>query len=286
MRRGIMVGLLCVACTRDNPAFDERLTMADAGTDDDGDTGDGDTSDGDGDGDASTTGNDIDLPSSQPACEFQPTEGLSIHVGGPEDFGGQCPTGVDMGMKVVSAGGGQVIVEACAHGCMPCYGTHHTISAFPLLLDGHIPTDAEKCMSLEAGGPLGGEPGACHFGALTIYDQLEQQVPYVIATAHSYEPTPIGATMLGAPIPAPLKAASCNCDDIGQSNDCCYMAMSPPEFWYYPLDGATLFPGDDAVLDVPNQAGLVHAFKVFQAQLLHSCENPDLQLSWAVVAVL
>ncbi|HVI03795.1 MAG TPA: hypothetical protein VM869_34115, partial [Enhygromyxa sp.] len=98
------------------------------------------------------------------------------------------------------------------------------------------------------------------------------------------EPTPHGAAVLGDAIPEPLKAASCNCDAVGQGNDCCYQAEAPPEFWYYPFDGQELFPGDYAPLTLSNQAGLQHVFKVYQAERLHSCESHELELSWAVIA--
>lgn len=55
---------------------------------------------------------------------------------------------------------------------------------------------------------------------------------------------------------------------------------------YYPFEGGQLFPGDSAPLSVPNQLGITHVFKLFQAQLLRACESQDLQLSWAVLAEL
>jgi hypothetical protein len=264
MRRAITVGLLCVGCTRVNPAFDEQLTL--------------------GEGDESETGLLRDLGSDPSMCEYTPTEGLSIHVGAPEDTGGQCPTGVDIGAKILSAGSGQIVIEDCAHGCEPCFGTQRTISAFPLLVDNHVPSDPGKCVSIEAHGPLGAEPGACHFGGLTIY---EAGTPFVIATTHSYEPTMRGLMLLvDSQLPEPMKAGNCNCDAVGQGNDCCYGADGPPEFWYYPFEGAQLFPGDSAPIDVPDPANLAHAFKLFQAQVLHPCESPERELSWAVVAEL
>lgn len=259
----LLAGLLCVACTRDNPAFD----LIEGGTDDQGD------------GDSSTTTDMRDLP--EAGCQYQPAEGLSIHVGAPENFGGTCATGVTIGGRLESFGGGNITVEACEPGCMQCYGTFLDISAFPMLIDSYIPAEVDKCVSVEAEGPLGEEPGACHFGSLTIYDL---DVPFMIATTHSFEATTVGRMRLGSLIPDPLKGVSCGCDDIGQGNDCCYTAMGPPEFWYYPFQDEELFAGQSAPIDIPNQSGIVHAFKVIQAQVLHSCESHDLQTSWAVVA--
>jgi hypothetical protein len=260
MRRVSLLALLCVACTRDNPAFDLR-PLAEEGTE---------------------AGSDEGEPV---ACEFQPTDGLSLRVGGLINFGGTCAGGVNAGLKVVSATGGELVAEVCAHGCEPCYASMLTISAYPLELENYIPMTPGECVSIEAGVSLFEEADACYFGGLTLYEH-EPLAPYVIATAHSSEPTPMGAAMLGSSIPAPVKAGTCNCDDVGQGNDCCYMAASPPEFWAYPLDGMQLFPGDYAPLAVPNQLGLTHVFKPFQAQVLHACEDAQRQLSWAVVAVL
>jgi hypothetical protein len=58
------------------------------------------------------------------------------------------------------------------------------------------------------------------------------------------------------------------------------------EFWYYPLNGADLYPGNYALLPLANQGNIQHYFKVYQAERLHSCESHDLQLSWAVIAAL
>lgn len=278
MRRVALVGLLCVACTRPNPAFDER-PLADDGT---GEQGDGD---GDGDGDPSTTVGTDDVPPEPPACEWQPSEGLSLHVGGPENYGGVCAPSVTASGTLVSANGSELVLESCTPGCVQCFDTTLTISTYPLSLDGHIPPPQGQCLEIEASSPISEEANACYFGALTIYVP-NPLVPYVIATTHSHAPTPMGAAMLGGSIPAPKKAGNCNCDDVGQGNDCCYAAPSPPEFWYYPIEGAQLFPGDYAPLTVPNVFGITHLLKLFQAQLLHSCESHDLQLSWAIVAEL
>jgi hypothetical protein len=74
------------------------------------------------------------------------------------------------------------------------------------------------------------------------------------------------------------------CDDVGQGNDCCYMAPGPPEFWCYPFDSGNVFAGESVVFAIPDPANLTHVFEVFQAQVLHSCESHDLRLSWAVSA--
>jgi hypothetical protein len=276
MHRTILIGLLCMACTRDNPAFDPSATEAT------GDPGDDDPGDGDGDGDASTTLDERDMPS-DPACEFQPRDGLSIQVGRSENFGGQCANGVTTWMRVVAAQGGLLEVEACPEGCADCLGSTLSVSLFPIDVAAHIPAEPDKCMVLEASGPRGGDDNGCYWGAMTIYD-AETMTPYVIATAHSYEPTPAGIQMLGAAIPMPEKAGVCNCDAIGQGNECCYGADTPPEFLAYPFESGPVLAGGSTEVDLGNSASFVHMFKLQQAQDIHSCESPDVELSWAVVA--
>jgi hypothetical protein len=282
MRRCVLASLMCIACTRENPAFESSL--GDMGTESEGEgDGDGDSEgdgDGDGDGDSSTT---TDMGTEPSVCEYEPHPGLAIRVGGPENFGGQCAGGVNTGGRIISNAGGELVIESCEYGCQTCYDSMLTISTFPLMVTDHIPLEQDKCVSIEAHGGLGEEPSACRFGALTIY---AADVPYVIATTHSYEPTSVGLQMVGGSIPAPMKAGNCNCEDVGQDNDCCYMASGPPEFWFYPFENKQLFPGDTVEIDIPDSANVSHLFEVFQAQVLHSCESHDLQLSWAVVAKL
>jgi hypothetical protein len=272
-----MLGLLCLpcmACTRDNPAFDTQLSTTEA------------TGPGDGDGDASTTLDERDLPS-EPACEFQPRDGLSIVAGGPDDFGGDgagCPIGVTMWMKVVGAQGGVVEVEVCPEGCQfECTGATLSLSLFPIDVSTHIPAELGKCMALEAGGSLGDDGSACYWGAMTIYDSVTN-MPYVIATAHSYEPTPAGIEMLAGAIPMPEKAGTCNCEAIGQGNDCCYGADTPPSFLGYEFESGPVLPGGSTELTLANSLGIGHTFELQQAQHIHSCESPDVELSWAVLA--
>jgi hypothetical protein len=292
MRPVLLLGLLCVACTRDNPAFDGR-PLADGGTGDQGDgdgdsSGDGDgdgTGDGDGDGDGDPDTGTSDLPPDPPICEFQPADGLSLRVDGPDNYGAMCAAGVNTDMKILSVNDSELVVESCTPECVQCFDLMLTISTYPLTLEGHIPMEPGKCLSMETQGTLAIEPHACSFGALTIYEP-NPITPYVVATSHSWEPTPMGAMMLAGSVPAPIKAGNCSCEDVGQGNDCCYMAEGPPEFWSYPLEGENVLPGGFAPLNVPNQLGLMHAFKLFQAQVLRSCENQELQLSWAVVAEL
>ncbi|MFO7564944.1 MAG: hypothetical protein R6X02_20030 [Enhygromyxa sp.] len=94
----------------------------------------------------------------------------------------------------------------------------------------------------------------------------------------------MGEQILAELIPAPAKAGTCDCDDIGQGNNCCYEADGPPEFWYYPFEGSNVFPGDSILLPLANPQVGDYYFELFQAQRIHSCESPNLELSWAVVA--
>jgi hypothetical protein len=278
MHRIILIGLLCMACTRDNPAFDGQSSATD-GT---GDAGDGDP--GDGDGDASTTLDERDMPD-DPACALQPQDGLAIVVGREQDFGGGCANGVTMWMKVLAVQGGVVEAEVCPEGCLQCFGSTLSFSLFPIDVSSHIPADPGKCMALETGGPRGGDVNGCYWGALTIYDS-ETMTPYVIATAHSNAPTPKGIEMLAGAIPTPEKATVCNCDAIGQGNECCYGADTPPEFLAYPFESGPVLPGGSTEVSLSNSGtdNLVHMFELLQAQDINSCESPDVQLSWAVVA--
>jgi hypothetical protein len=277
-----LIGLLCMACTRDNPAFDAQLPATEATSD----PGDGDPGEGDGDGDASTTLDERDMPS-EPACEFQPRDGIAIRVGSPDDFGGGvCANNVIIWMRILAREGGVVEAEVCPEGCLQqCYGSTLAFSLFPIDVAAHMPADASKCLALETGGLRGSDESGCYWGALTIYDS-GTMTPYVIATAHSSEPTPAGIEMLGGVIPPPEKAGTCGCDEIGQGNDCCYGADTPPEFLQYPFESGPVLPGGSTELSLDNSGpdNLVHEFKLLQAQHIHSCESPDVQLSWAVLA--
>ena len=297
MRRfALLLSLGCLACTRPNPAFDG---LADGTSGDgDGDTtksttssngdGDGDPS-GDGDGEPGTsesTGDgDGEPPTDFPPdnlCPWQPSPGLALILGNPTNFGGQCPTGIDATVRVEEAIGGAASLGVCNEDCSEC-AEGLKLSAFPLSVTNYMPTDADECLVVSAKGSLGGDANGCYWGALSVHDAFSE-VPYVIATAHSAPPTPYGQDILAGIIPQPKLAGGCNCEEVGQANDCCYVA-EPPEFYYYPFNGFDLFGGDYAEFDLANFP-LGYFFKVFQAERVPSCEGDSLQLSWAVTAAL
>lgn len=283
MRRLLLVCCTCLACTRENPAFDETLTSAESETRGSTDTS-ADTSEAEADtSEAETDTSPDDLPD-EPACEFQPSQGLALRFTDPEFFSGTCPNGVDVLAKINSAAGGEATFSVCGEGCTGCAGEHQ-LSAFPMIITDYLPQGLDGCVVLQAANLFGQESSSCVWGAISVHDPLTGS-PYVIATTHSSAPTPFATEVLGDLIPAPAKAGNCNCDDVGQGNDCCYQAEGPPEFWYYPYEGTDLYPGDYAPLTLANQAATQHYFKVYQAERLHSCESHDLQLSWAVIADL
>lgn len=206
-------------------------------------------------------------------------------MGDPSDFGGGCPTQVDVWATIGPGAGGEATLLICnTRDCGSGCTNDQPLSAFPLIITNHLPTP-DTCVRVQAGTPHGQDSGACGWGALSIIDPLG--LPYVIATTHSAPLTPHGAQALGQLISPPVKAGSCNCDDIGQGNDCCYQADGPPEFWYYPFPSDDVFPGGSLLLPPLGDQGIAdHYFRLFQAQRIRSCESQALQLSWAVTAKL
>lgn len=281
MRRVLLVCCTGLACTRLNPAFDEARVSGESGMDSIADTSDSSAEASEADGSSTDDGLD-DLPSTS-SCEFEPSEGLALAFSNPSYFGGNCPNGALVAIRVLSGNGGEATLSVCGDGCLQCSG-EHLLSTFPLVVTDHLPkTDA--CLMLEASSPLGQDASHCYWGGLSIYDSLNY-APYVIATTHSVEPTAYGTAALGGAIPAPAMAGTCSCDEVGQADDCCDQAPSPPEFWYYPFANMDVYPGDETPLVVPNLNTAQLHFELFQAELLHSCEIQGLQLSWAVVAEL
>jgi hypothetical protein len=283
MRRNLIVTtLLVVGCTRPNPAFDEYLdgtseTLDGVGDGDSGEVGEGGTEVGE------SGGGEGDLPDDS-VCEYQPSDGLDLRFGDPEYFGGTCPNSVDIWARIPGSGGGPSSVETCSPGCDQCNGVL-PISIEPLSLVDYVPTEEMNCLRIQANGPLGGEPGLCEWATLSLHDGWDD-TPYFIAITHGSEPTPMGFATVSGLIPEPIEVASCSCDAVGQSNECCYEADSPPEFLAYPWDDELLLPGDSAPITIPNQAGADHDFEVFQAERLNACESSGRSLSWAVLADL
>lgn len=301
MRALVLVGLLTVACTRLNAAFDETAT---SGGEDDGRPSTADTAV---PPDPSTTGGPAtsavdsgavdsgstgldpettttldgprpDLPV-EPTCPLQPSPGASIQLGDPMEFGGVCPTGMDIWTRVVTNNGGDVVLDTCDAACLQCSEPQHPLSVSPLVIGDLLP--AGTCLRLEAGALIEEGETRCHWGALTIHDPL-LMAPYVIVTARSSEPTPVGAEMLGEAIPDPTHAFDCECSALRPVSDCCEM-NGVPSFWTYTLEGTDVHPGEQAPIELPSLA-LDHTFQLLQAQQLPSCSNEGLQLSWAVVA--
>lgn len=290
MRRLVLLCCTCLACTRTNPAFDEALANSESGSDERGETSEDPTgaeaeaeAEAEGEAESESEGGLDDLPP-ELTCEFQPSPGLALAFGDPSYFSNTCPNNVDVWARVTVVEGGEATLAVCAENCDSCIG-EYSLSAYPLDITDYLPGDVDHCLRVQASTPLWQEPNHCYWGAISIHEAFTQ-VPYVVATAHSTPPTPYGMDLLAELIPEPDKALSCDCDAVGQANECCYAAPGPPEFWYYPFNGMSLFAGDYAPIELANQAGVQHYFKVFQAERIYTCENTELQLSWAVVAEL
>jgi hypothetical protein len=273
MRRVLLLCSTCLACTKLNPAFDEVLS----------DESEADTLTDTAEADSGTTMEVREDVPTEPACAFEPTAGLAIRFGDVEYFGA-CPVGVDAWVRVVGVEGGQLSLAMCGQGCDNICTGELPLTAFPLDVTQHIPPDAgDACMILQTSTLLGEDSSTCIYGSFSLHDPTSGNT-HVLAISHSASPTSHGAGALGGLIPAPMKAGSCNCDEVGQSNDCCYQADGPPEFYYYPFDGTQLFPGDYIQVSLANQPAAEHYFHVYQAQHVRGCENPEPQLSWAVKA--
>ena len=278
-RNSVIVVALLVGCTRPNPAFDDFIA---SGSDESTSVAEGTSvAEATDQAESGSESGVTDLPGT---CDFQPTAGLDLKFGDPSQFGGNCPPTANTWARVIESGGGLATVETCIDpGCVQCGGMH-PMSIYPLLVGDYLPGDPPACLKLQASVSLGPAPDICQWGAISLHDALDS-TPYVIATAHSSQPTPLGQETLAGSIPEPVEVGNCNCEDIGLGNDCCYQANTPPQFWGYPWGDEVLRPGDYGLLPLANQAGLEHYFKVFQAERIYSCEQPELALSWAVVAV-
>jgi hypothetical protein len=182
-------------------------------------------------------------------------------------------------MRVGETVGGLAKLEVCNEGCLECTDTSMTLSTFPFPIGDFLTVGS--CQRVEANSLLGKTTDGCSWGAISMWDPLSN-VPQLVATAHSTPPTGAGAMLLGDKIPAPLEGFACDCETVGQANDCCYEG-DPPAFFYYPFAGHDVYAGDYIELAYPNQAGLTHYFKVFQAEHVRTCDNDQLQLSWALV---
>lgn len=311
MRTLVLVGLLCVACSRDNPAFGGTsgedvggpgtvgtgpgtvgtgpgtvgtgpLTLGTGlDTSGPGTVGTGvDTLDPDTIG-PETSGEDVPIART---CELQPALGARIEVMDPTIIGGQCPTMVDLWVQVVSNDGAEVLLDGCTgEGCGNCGPAVelHPLSMEPLMIGDHLPPGT--CLFVQARAPLDHTPDRCRWGALTVLG--EAAIPYVIATTASADPTQAGIEALEGAVPAPIEGTSCSCDSVGERTDCCHQSQAPA-FWYYPIGDAEVYQGDEPVpVTIESSAGLEYAFHVFQAQQI-PCGDVEPRFSWAAVATL
>lgn len=301
MRALVLVGLLSVACSRPNAAFDgsatsdsegdgrpstadtaapsEVSTAEPPGTSavDSGAVGSGTT------GLEPETTSTLDGPRPdlgvEPSCALQPSPGASIQLGHPKEFGGLCPTGMDIWTRVVRSGGAEVVLDTCNEACISCGEPLHPLSVAPLVVGDVLPEGT--CMLLQARTMLEEADSRCHWGALTIHDPLLMS-PYLIATARSSDPTPAAIGMLGDAVPEPTHAFDCECSTLRPVSDCCEQASTTPSFWAYVIDGMDVLPGEQAPIELPS-LGLAHTFQVFQAQQIPGCNDDMLVESWAVV---
>lgn len=218
------------------------------------------------------------------SCELAPSAGLRLAFGDPSSFGNTCPNGVSIWARVDVSADDVTAVSVCQKDCTSCAGIQ-PIAAAPLVLTDHVPVDTSVCLRVEAEVPLGHDDETCFWGALTVYD-AELAVPYLVATAHGSDPTPTGALLVGSEIPTPEPVLACGCDTLRDAKGCCAGAREPVEFWGYPLDGTTLLPGDSVSVPIAEAQGFEAVFEVFQAHAIPTCEGLELDLSWAVYALL
>jgi hypothetical protein len=301
MARLGLVGMLCVACTRPNEAYeggDEATGETTPGpgssatgpgtvgtTEPEPDTAGSDPETADtADGVDTTDGVDTmgeDLPG-ETRCMLQPTAGLDLQVGDPAQLGGQCPTTMRFPARVSSRQGGAVALVVCDEGCGNCFGDLHPLSTFPLAIADAIP-DGDVCLFVEAQTLLSDGETSCHWGALTIYAPA-LGTAYVIATSGTVPPSDIAVELLDGVLDEPTAGVTCECAAVGQDDDCCHAALDPPTFWYYTIGGAQVYPGEDAPIVLAGSGGLSHTFHLFQAQQIPSCNDDARLVSWAIVA--
>lgn len=284
------------ACARPNPAFDERERSEGSEGDGDGDAdtlgtgkneGEDASGDGDGDADSESSGDGDGEPLSdvpdEPLCPWQPSPGLAIRVGGPGNFGGQCPSMINITARVIASGGGELSLSICNSSCEQC-GSAMSLAAPPLLVPDYIPADPNLCLSVRAETSLGGDPAGCYWGSLSVRNWVTTR-PYVIATSKSAPPPTDALGLVEALIPNPVLGGICECGQVGLGGDGCCLDAAPPEFWYYPVDGQQLFAGDSIEILLPN-ANLPITFEVFQAERIADCVNDSgALLSWALTDV-
>lgn len=296
-----LVGVLCLACSRANPAFDGTAT--DDGKQSEGPDTIGTVTLDPGDGTAlgttavgttapgttepeletsasSDTAAATDLPI-EPICVRSPSPGLDIQAGDPASFGGVCPTGIFIWTMLASSDGNGAQLYTCNDGCVLCTDETQPVSMFPLSIGDYVP--AGRCLRLEVTELVFEEETRCHFGALTIHEP-GILAPHVIATTHAAAPTPAALDILADAIPEPMLGLDCTCAQVDQANDCCESAPSSPAFYFFPIGDQDVYAGDEAPLTIANPGGLSHTFQVFQAQDIPTCENQQLEISWAVLA--
>jgi hypothetical protein len=281
LRRLALTCCMCLGCSGPNPAFDEGQ-VGDSVDGTLGDTTDVTTDDSAGtESETGTSGGVTDTPI-EPACDFKPSPGMALTLGRPMNLGGSCVNGgFNFLARVVIADADKATLQSCGPECTLCNG-EIPLAAAPLDISAYLPEPMGPCVTVQAAAPLGEVAGMCTWGALSIRDPASNAA-LLIATSHSAEPTPHGVELLADVIPEPLLAGNCNCDDVGQGNDCCYQ-NNPPEFWYYPFEAGDVDPGEELPVMLANSNSAEHVFKLFQAELIHTCENDERQLSWAVVA--
>jgi hypothetical protein len=292
------------ACARPNPAFDGRErsegsegdgdgdadtlgTGNDEGNDESNEEGNDASGDGDGDADSESSGDGDGEPISdvpdEPLCPWQPSPGLAIRVGSPANFGGQCPSLINMTARVIASGGGEVSLSICDSGCEQC-GSAMSLAALPLLVPDYIPADPNLCLSVRAETSLGADAGGCYWGSLSVRNWSTQR-PFVIATTKSAPPPADTLALVEALVPKPVLAGTCACGQVGFGEGSCCLDATPPEFWYYPVAGQQLFAGDSLEIPLPN-TDLSIDFMVFQAERIAGCVNGSGPLlSWALTDV-
>lgn len=298
----LLVSVSAGACTRLNPAYegsgDELAATSVAGTDE------GMTGAGPGTGvtttvgpsttvdpDSGATSMNVDTTATsgssgevQPECPLKPMDGLTIALGDPARFGGVCPTGFSMWTAFQDLGDDGVVLSTCNAGCSQCSGSEgNPLSMLPLVaVEDYFPQGA--CLMLEAEELVGETDTRCHYGALTVFDSASD-VPYIVATTGSTEPTPIGGQLLADIAPEPVNEITCECDAVGVDDVCCE-AEGAVTFWSLAINGHVVAPGETATVELPQSNGIQHAFTLFQAQDLNACNAPYPEQSWALLTAI
>jgi hypothetical protein len=284
---------LGLACTRDNPAFEDEAAGDETETRGDGDTTTAISTDDESSDDASSDDASSDDATTDPPvddippelCEAEVRGGLSLRFADPFLLDGGCPESLEMhGLLHFDPNTQQLVLDRCGDADALCQN-ECGFEKHPVVVDFDIGTFIGSCVKMQTYKPLDAGGDICSWGTLAMFPSGNSSSPLAIATTAGVQPVDAAANVLGGQPTLSPPTSMCTCQSLGIDDPCCTQSDLGVMFFDFLLSNQTpVSPGSTGTVELPMSA-YTYKFHGVQAQRVGDCATiSGLDVSWVMTA--